>query len=66
MLCLRIPYYKLYKKGLFSYVLTLKYMCNFGMNFKKLNRKAKNKNKILWLFVSYAHLVLCFPTYLFT
>jgi hypothetical protein len=32
MFCLRIPRYKLYKEGLFSYVLTLKYMCHFGMS----------------------------------
>jgi hypothetical protein len=30
MFCLWIPFYKLYKKGLFSYVFTLKYMCHFG------------------------------------
>ncbi len=33
MFCLWIPYYKLYKEGLFSYIFTLKYMCHFGMNF---------------------------------
>ncbi len=43
MFCLRISCYKLYKKGLFSYVLTLKYMCQFGMNLKKPNQKAKHK-----------------------
>jgi hypothetical protein len=43
MFCLRIPCYKLYKEGLFSYVLTLKYMCHFGMIFKKLNQEAKHK-----------------------
>jgi hypothetical protein len=32
MFCLQISCYKLYKEGLFSYVLTLKYMCHFGMN----------------------------------
>jgi len=45
MLCLWISFYKLYKKGLFSYVLTLKYMCHFGMSFKKLNLKVKHKIK---------------------
>jgi hypothetical protein len=42
MLCLWIPCYKLYKKGLFFYVFTLKYMCHFGMSWKKLNLKAKH------------------------
>ncbi len=50
--CLWIPYYKLYKEGLFDYVFTLKYLCHFGMNLKKLHLKAKHKiqNKISWLF----------------
>jgi hypothetical protein len=39
------PCNKLYKEGLFSYVLTLKYMCHFGMSLKRLNRKAKHKLK---------------------
>jgi len=52
MSCFRIPCYKLYKEGLFSYVLTLKYMCHFLMNFKKFNLKAKHKikKKNSWLF----------------
>jgi hypothetical protein len=29
MFCLQIPCYTLYKEGLLSYVLTLKYMCQF-------------------------------------
>ncbi len=45
MFCIQIPCYKLYKEGLFSYVFTLKYMCHFGMNWKKLNLKAKHKIK---------------------
>ncbi len=36
MLCFRISCYKLYKGGLFSYVLTFKYMCHFGMSLKNL------------------------------
>jgi hypothetical protein len=62
MFCLQIPYYKLYKEGLFLYVLTLKYMCHFGMNWKKLNRKAKHKikNKISWLFFNAFSLVLSY------
>ncbi len=54
MICLQIPCYKLYKEGLFSYVFTLKYMCHFGMNLKKLNLKAKHKLKKInsWLFFS--------------
>ncbi len=43
ILCLRIPCYKLYKEGLFYYVLPLIYMCHFGMNLKKLNLKVKHK-----------------------
>jgi hypothetical protein len=43
MPCFQISCYKLYKKGLFSYVFTLKYMCHFGMNLKKYNLKAKHK-----------------------
>jgi hypothetical protein len=31
MFCFRIPCYKLYKEGSNSYVLTIKYMCHFGM-----------------------------------
>ncbi len=52
MLCFRFPCYKIYKEGLFSYVLTLKYMCHFGTSLKKFNPKAKHKikNKISWLF----------------
>jgi hypothetical protein len=64
MFCLRIPYYKLYKEGLFYYVFTLKYMCHFGMNWKTFNLKAKHKikKKIHGYFLG--HLILCFPTYL--
>ncbi len=40
---LKIPCYKLYKEGLFSYVLAFEYMCHFGMSLKKLNPKAKHK-----------------------
>jgi hypothetical protein len=62
MFCFWIPCYKLYKEGLFSCVLTLKYMCHFGMNFKKFNLKAKHKikNKISWLFFSAFNLVLSY------
>ncbi len=45
MFCLGIPCYKLYKEGLFSYVIILKYMCHFGMNSKKFNLKVKQKIK---------------------
>ncbi len=47
-----IPCYKLYKEGLFSYVLTLKYMCQFWMNFKKFKLKEKHKiyKKIIAIF----------------
>ncbi len=45
MFCLQISCYKLYKKGLFSYVLILKCLYHFGMNSKKLNLKAKHKIK---------------------
>ncbi len=66
MFCFQISCYKLYKKGLFFYVFTLKYMCRFGMNLKMFNPKAKHKikDKISWLF--FVHLILCFPTYLLT
>ncbi len=40
-----IPCHKPYKEGLISYVFTLKYMCHFERNFKKLNRKAKHEIK---------------------
>ncbi len=40
MFCFQIPCYKLLKKHLFFYVLTLKYMCHFGMSLKKHNQKA--------------------------
>ncbi len=65
MFCFWMPCYKLYKESLFSYVLTLKYMCHFGMSFKKLNLRAKHnfKNKINHIYYL-VHLVLCFPTYL--
>ncbi len=62
MFCFRIPCYKLYKEGLFSYVLTLKYLHHFGMNLKKLNLKEKIKFHGYFL----VHLVLCFSTYLST
>jgi hypothetical protein len=65
MLCLWISYYKLHKKGLFSYVLTSKYMCHFGMNLKKPNPKTKHKilKKNSWLFFNALSFVL---SYLFT
>jgi hypothetical protein len=68
MFFLRIPYYKLYKKGLFSYVFTLKYMCHFGMNLKKLHLKVnrKIKNKISWLFFNAFSLVLSYLLTFFT
>jgi hypothetical protein len=60
MLCFQIPCYKLYKEGLFFYVLTLKYMCHFGVSLKKLNQKAKHKikNKISWIFFNALSLVV--------
>jgi hypothetical protein len=67
MFCLQISCYKLYKEGLFSYVLILKYMCHFGMSLKKFNIKAKHKinNKISWLFYSALNLMFSyFFTYL--
>jgi len=65
MFCLQIACYKLYKKDLFSYVFTLKYMCHFGMSSKKFNLKAKHKqkNKISSLFFNSFSLVF---SYLFT
>jgi hypothetical protein len=36
-----ISFHKLYNKGVFSCVFTLKYMCQFGMNSKKFNSKNK-------------------------
>jgi hypothetical protein len=45
MFCFQIPCYKLYKEGLLSYVLTLKYMCHFEMTSKELNLKEKHKLK---------------------
>ncbi len=41
IICFVIPCHKLYKEGVFSYVLTLKYTCHFGMSSKKLNLKDK-------------------------
>jgi len=41
MICFWIPCHKLYKEGVFSYVLTLKYTCHFGMSSKKLGHKDK-------------------------
>jgi hypothetical protein len=60
MFYLLLPCYKLYKEILFFYFFTLKYMCHFGMNLKKLNLKAKHKikNKVSWLFFSAHSLVL--------
>ncbi len=57
-----IPCYILYKEGLFFDVFTLKYMCHFRMNWKKLNRKAKHKikNKISWLLFSAFSLVFAY------
>jgi hypothetical protein len=65
MFYLWIPCYKLYKKGLLCYVITLKDMCNFKMNLKKFNLKEKHKikNKISWLLFSALSFVL---SYLFT
>ncbi len=61
MLCLWIPCCKLYKKGLFSYVFTLEYMCHFGMTLKKFNLKAKHKiKKISWLFFNAFSLVFSY------
>jgi hypothetical protein len=67
MFCFQIPCYKLYKEDLFCYVFTLKYMCQFGMNLKKLNLKAKHKikNKISWLFFNaFSFLLFYLFTYL--
>ncbi len=53
MFCLWISCHKLYKEGLFSHILTLKYKCHFEMSSTKFNLKAKHKrkeNKISWLF----------------
>ncbi len=62
MLCLWIPCYQLYREGLFSYILTLKYMCHFGMSFKKLNLKARHKikTKISWLLFNALNLVFSY------
>jgi hypothetical protein len=43
MFCFQIPCYKLYKEGLFSYVLALKYRFHFGMSLKKFNLNTKHK-----------------------
>jgi len=64
MFCLWTPCYKLYKKNLFSYVFTLKYICHSGMSWKKLNLKVKHKIKIKFHRYFLVHLILCFPTYL--
>ncbi len=45
MIYFRILCYKLYKKGLFSYIFTLKCKCHFGMCSKKFNLMAKHKIK---------------------
>jgi hypothetical protein len=45
MLCLQIPCYQLYKKGLFSYVLTLKYMCHMSQFWTIINNhNGQSKN----------------------
>ncbi len=41
MFFFQIPCYKLYKKGVFKYFLTLKYKCHFEMSSKKFNLKVK-------------------------
>ncbi len=41
MFCFLIPCYKLYKEGMFFYVLTLKYKCHFTRTSKNLNPKNK-------------------------
>ncbi len=48
----------------FSYVLTLQYMCQFGMSLKNLNLNANHKieKKLHDYFL--AHLPFYFPTYL--
>jgi hypothetical protein len=45
MFCSRISFHKLYKKCLFSSVLTLKYMCSFGKSLKSLTLKTKHRIK---------------------
>ncbi len=45
MFCLWIPCHKIYKKGVFSYVLILKYMCHLGWTQKKLTLKTNHKMK---------------------
>ncbi len=65
MLCFRIPCCKLYREVFFSYFLTLKYMCHFGMNFTKF--KLKEKHKVFLKIIhgySLVCLILSFPTYL--
>jgi len=32
MLCFKISFHEIYKKGVISCILTLKYMCHVGMN----------------------------------
>jgi hypothetical protein len=64
MLYFQIPCYKLYKVGLLSYVLTLKNMCHFRMNWKKFNLKAKHNLKKKFMDKFLMHLILWFFTYL--
>jgi hypothetical protein len=51
MFYFQLPCYKLYKEGLFSYVLTLKYMCHFGINLKSLIQKLNTKDKIKFMVI---------------
>ncbi len=64
MFCFQIPWYKLYKEGLLSYVLTLKYMCHFGMSWKKHNLKTKHKIKENISWICFSAFNLMFFTYL--
>jgi hypothetical protein len=45
MFCFWIPCHKIYIKGSFSYVLTLKYTCHLGWGQKKLTLKTNHKIK---------------------
>jgi hypothetical protein len=45
MFYLQTPCDKIYKEGLFFYILTLKYKCHLEMNSKKFNLKVKHKIK---------------------
>jgi len=59
MFYLWIPCYKLYEEDMFSYVLTFKYTCHFGMNTKQFNPKSKTQIffKNSWLFFNSFSLV---------